>query len=503
MSWLNIKHWAELKDRAWLAACLAVSGTIQLSFISKASIWHDEGYTMGLATQSLSQIISRTARDVHPPLYYLLLHFWLGLFGTSELAARSFSVLAILLIIVISWLLIKRLFGAGSARLAVLLLAIAPFLIRYGQEARMYTWVALFIVLATYLLVVALDRSSRKHLYLYGVVMALALYTHYYSVLFVPLHWLYVWCRGRGLTKARPAKTFSWLSRDWLGTNALIAIMFLPWLPKAYAQFSRVQGGFWISPVDERTLPSTLSSWLNFTDWQASQLSVRLAAVAIVVVSALAWWQNKEARRNLSFLILGAIFAPLAIFGFSLLGRPIYVERYFVFASVFFYLLLAALFYLRPLNLAKVIRPVLLIGLCFVLLNGISQVHRQANHRMRELGQIVNEQFSAGDELVAGELYVYFDFSYYNKTSTPLKLYSPAGITGYGETSLLYDKPELVIEDWAELKPNSGTVWLIGKTGDKDYYRQLPANWRLQARFNAKDSEARKYHLDSRYLATD
>ena len=79
---------------------------------------------MMLSSQSPAQIIARTARDVHPPLYYISLHYWMKLFGMSEIGAPSLSAAFMLGTIIVGYMLAKRLFGHYVGRLAAVLLAL-------------------------------------------------------------------------------------------------------------------------------------------------------------------------------------------------------------------------------------------------------------------------------------------------------------------------------------------------------------------------------------------
>src|SRR5579862_8728984 len=113
----------QLSDGWVLTIALIVGTVVRFVNMAKGSIWHDEGFTMMLAPQSPAQIISRTAHDVHPPLYYITLHYWMKLFGSSEIGARSLSAVLMLAVIPIGYLLVKELFGRPAARLAAVFLA--------------------------------------------------------------------------------------------------------------------------------------------------------------------------------------------------------------------------------------------------------------------------------------------------------------------------------------------------------------------------------------------
>ena len=104
-------------------------------------LWWDEGYSVYFATEPLAQMLRLTAQDIHPPLYYALLHLWLVAFGSaSPLFLRLFSVLIGLLCLPAIWWLARLLYPSRArvALWALLLLALSPIHIFYSQEVRMY-----------------------------------------------------------------------------------------------------------------------------------------------------------------------------------------------------------------------------------------------------------------------------------------------------------------------------------------------------------------------------
>ena len=120
-----------------------------------------------------------------PAALLLLLHFWMGVFGTSDDAVRSLSGVFGVVTLPLAWLAGKRLGGRRLAWAALLLVATSPFAVRYDTETRMYSLVALLTVLGF----LALDRSLRSprpgNLIAVAVVTGLLLYTHYWSLYLV------------------------------------------------------------------------------------------------------------------------------------------------------------------------------------------------------------------------------------------------------------------------------------------------------------------------------
>ena len=85
------RWWTEL-DRplqflALLIPVLAFALALRLIGLERRGIWFDEGVSVIIAQRDVAALLAATRLDVHPPLYYLLLHFWL-LFGSGDFWLR-------------------------------------------------------------------------------------------------------------------------------------------------------------------------------------------------------------------------------------------------------------------------------------------------------------------------------------------------------------------------------------------------------------------------------
>ena len=63
--------------------CLLLATALRILRLGFQPLWWDEGYSVWFATHSLAQMAALTAQDIHPPLYYALLHGWTALLGTG------------------------------------------------------------------------------------------------------------------------------------------------------------------------------------------------------------------------------------------------------------------------------------------------------------------------------------------------------------------------------------------------------------------------------------
>ncbi len=127
-----------------LSAVTLLGAGFRFYEIGKQPLWLDEAFSVWMGQHSIPQIITLTiAIDQHPPLYHFLLHLWIGIGGNSEAWTRSLSALFGILTIIVVFFLGKTLSGPVTGLLAALVLALSPFHIQYGQETRVYTFLAL------------------------------------------------------------------------------------------------------------------------------------------------------------------------------------------------------------------------------------------------------------------------------------------------------------------------------------------------------------------------
>jgi hypothetical protein len=214
--------------RLALTIALLAGAAVRLLRLDWQPIWWDEGYSVYFATEPLARMAWLTAQDIHPPLYYALLHGWITLLHNSTPAAlRILAVLCAAPAILLIGVLAADLFPARPriVLLAMLLLALNPLHLFYSQELRMYG-LALTLGLAAsiaywrFISAIHQDRWWLPAL-AYWLLATLSLYTLYYCAFLLLAHW--VWAVWR-LRRA----PWDWLRAALPGAAA--AIVFLPWL---------------------------------------------------------------------------------------------------------------------------------------------------------------------------------------------------------------------------------------------------------------------------------
>ncbi|MDM8520641.1 glycosyltransferase family 39 protein [Anaerolineales bacterium HSG6] len=412
-----------------LLLIIFVGFCLRLYNLGAQSLWYDETVSAYLASLPPLELIAHTARDIHPPGYYLLLHSWTRLVGHTEFALAYFSLIFGLLTIPLSYLLGKRLFNRSVALWTAALMTCSPFGIWYAQEVRMYTLGAALGLLVVYCLVrgthfeqisVQLrnpisqrNRVSRNRHWLgYWLSATLGLYSlYYFAFLLIPVNMFF----GGYLLALKVFKTF----RVYIITNLLIVVSYIPWLPTFWRQATNPPVPPWRN-FDLSDLPQiVLEIWTVLSLGQSVQtVTVWPILLLMLVLFALGVWQlSRQVPTNL-FLLLTYLIAPIGlILGLSFI-TPLYHVRYIFIYSPPFYMLVAlgiALF-----SAKRVLHPyfntLLFLPIFLTSLYSIQQLHTNPLYQAddyRAAVQYIENQWQPGDILISNAGYTYPAVLYY------------------------------------------------------------------------------------------
>ena len=209
---------------------LVLFGLCLLAFALRAhrlaaqSLWSDEDITLDRAGLPLRELLASLPVE-QAPGYYVLVHLWTRLAGDGDLALRYPSLLAGVLAVPLAAYVGARLADRDSGLLLALIVAVHPFLVYYGQEARMYA-LLMTLALAAVAFMLRASRSGRPDAWaLCGALVAATLYTHYYGALIIV--GLGGWAFFDLLARDRGRL------RGWLLSGLVAALLFGPWLPRA------------------------------------------------------------------------------------------------------------------------------------------------------------------------------------------------------------------------------------------------------------------------------
>ncbi|HEY7422153.1 MAG TPA: glycosyltransferase [Gaiellaceae bacterium] len=348
-----------------IAALTTFAFALRLALAGAQSLRLDESLSLKEAQLPLGTMVNNLFRwDVHPPLYYTFLHVWVWLTGTSVLALRVPSVIFGAAAVPLLYAVARRFTSERGATFAAAIGATSPFWIWHSDEARMYTLLLVLSLAALWRLFVAYERNRPRDWVVYGLVLGMSLYSHYFAILMLPVH--AVW-----LLLQRPPRAV--VLRRWLPAVVGAASLLLAWLlvmvvHDGVGGVAAINTGVRESPLAFSFLSGFYTFFLfllvyvlgygqighgaGILGLAAAVLAGGWPLVAVfgVVSGRLGRWLRSREAAVLGFWIA---FSLVTVYLLNIWKGNVWMQRYLIAVS-------PALFVLLGAALARVIRPVML-----------------------------------------------------------------------------------------------------------------------------------------------
>ncbi|HEY2777169.1 MAG TPA: glycosyltransferase family 39 protein [Gaiellaceae bacterium] len=275
-----------------------------------AGFWIDEGISVGISHEHWTSIPHLLRQDGSPPLYYMLLGIWVRLFGDSEAATHTLSLVFGLACVPLAYFAGRAVFGRTAALAAAVLTSLDPFLTYYAQETRMYELEALLSLVVAWSYVEGILRGKRAWTPVFVLATALLAYSH---------NWGLFLCVGLA------AATFGF-ARDRLGlfgvAAAGVAVLYVPWVPTLLSQ-ARHTGAPW------STRPSVHDLFLSAgTVIGGDAAFVALILVGGAALGGLLLHERTQERREIAAL-LTVVWVTVVVAFISSQISPAWTARYF------------------------------------------------------------------------------------------------------------------------------------------------------------------------------
>jgi uncharacterized membrane protein len=335
-----------------LLAIVLIGLFLRVYQLGTQSIWLDESVSISISGLSVPQLVQAAAPDVHPPLYYFLLHYWMMVFGTSASAVRLLSVLFGVLAIPMIYVVGRQLFNKGVGLVGALILALSSFNIYYSQEARMYSLLVLLALVSMYFFWRFLQQSNLVSSVGYVLSTTLLVYTHYFGWFVLIAQNIYV------VTLLLLSKNRTYKLRHWVAVQAIVLALYVPWMGIAVNQASqRLTVGESVGQLLQPTIVTIIQTFGIYSDSSVllSALFLALSALSLFaykrVRGSMDWKAPLKAFESYSWevhiqdatpvyflvvLLLSINVIPSVI---SYFYTPVYYYRYTIAASVALYLL--------------------------------------------------------------------------------------------------------------------------------------------------------------------
>ncbi len=297
------------------------------------SYWIDEAWTIFYANLSPNELWDylRTIRAV-PPLYHLLTLYWVALFGDGEYALRFFSLWFSVLAIPLSYRLGTTVGGSRLGFLVALLMTLSPYQVWHAQDARNYSMLTAASVMSMWSFLNLWRRGSWSWWVLYVFGTTWTLLVHYHGLIVIGIqglfflltwrqHWRFYisWGLTLGLSLFPLILWMRFGSNNWQNDHWLPLVGLL----ESYARGARAYsiGEF---------VPSSLGLWLVL-----GFVGLYLCGLMQTMREA---WQDWRGFMLLSFLLSYTLAPNLAVWVFSQLRSPVYLERYLIPVQVGYFI---------------------------------------------------------------------------------------------------------------------------------------------------------------------
>lgn len=298
----------------------------------KRDLWYDELYSIKLAKEGVPANIENTENN-QPPLYQIILHFWMKFFGSDKIAVRSLSILfgmvSIWLIYEVSYLLFEQ----KAALLSSFLVAVSNFHIYYSQETRDYAMFTALTLASFLFLIKSLETAKTRFFIYYFIVTSFLYYAHNYALFIILAQNLFFLIRW---------EKYKRLKFKWFFAQAGAFVLFMPWLPSLFKQIEVKH--LIISPPSLNNLFETLEIYIDFGKRDLILLFIVVIFFIILLLIKKGGDSSALGGADKVALLSLWLFCPIVIaLVISKLLFPIYIVRYTICASAAFYIILARL----------------------------------------------------------------------------------------------------------------------------------------------------------------
>lgn len=413
------------KKNKYIHIGIIVLGIVFISLSAfHENIWFDESYSVSIARHSFSEIWNITGHDVHPPLYYWILHIIWMIFGDQNIAFRLFSVLAIAILGVLGYTHIRKDFGEKVGMLFSFLVYFLPVICIYSQEIRMYS---LAYLLVTIMAIYAyrfyksvkdknVMKNQNKNLIIFAIFSILSCYTHYYAlataglinlILFIFLIKNVLKARKQKDLDIKNKKEISKPLKKFIIAAIIQVILYIPWLLFLIEQMTRVGGGFWI-----QLNLNTLIEVPSFQFRVQTDSTINATAIISLIVSILLYiyigYRIYKAKKNkekilpavISIIIYITVIAAVLII--SLIGSPILVGRYLLTLTGLYIFVFA--FFMAKEERKWVTKMICVIILILSFIGNYNTIKNNYDTTNQEVMSFMEENIQKGDIIIYNEI---------------------------------------------------------------------------------------------------
>ncbi len=472
-----------------LVALITLAGVaLRVSTMLARGLWLDEAISIAQAGRTLERVIETLANGVHPPLFHVLLHYWMKTIGSGEVAIRSYAVIWGVLAIPAAFWAARIIYGRRAGLLAAALVAYSPYHIWYSQEARMYSMMFFFAMMSLGFMALALKTNLPRDWWGYAIFTLLGMFTHYFFSFFVLgeviYYVLFVLIGGHLKRRRDDTSVFEWrrplsifkeerTAGPWLFVMVVLTVLFSLWLSRSI---------FLPSPTNTPNNALTASaagSGLGYGQ-EAPTLAWRIDDVWLVFVELLAGFHAGPAMYAMvamwpliiSFSLVVTDFMrpvgkrsmlpPVAACGILIIAAlgmwqgQVLASRYFIAVSAPAFLVGAAILADLPKHVRSIVIGALIVASIGLWENQSFDTKNLMRYDTREVVGMIVDGYDEGDVVIYEPFYLKPVVTYYLPSTIPSYPFPQ-----YADNADLRRAKIKLIQDLDRITGDSRHVWLI------------------------------------------
>ncbi len=369
--------------------------------IDAAGIWLDEAHSIFQAHKNIGAIINDSAKDQNPPLYFILLNFWVKLFGNSVSSVRGLSCIFNILSVPLIFLYARKNINIIAALFASLVFIFSDIQLYYAQETRVFSLVGLLCI-TSFILFESIRKNTKLNwlqIIFLAVVNSLMLYAHYLSVFIIAAQ-LFV---ALLFYKSKPNHF-----KQLIISGIVALILFSPWLGKVLLNIPEA-GNFWLTKPNFGNIKGIFISFSG--NKLITVIYMLIIASGLYFLFKNSTNSNKKTDNKYVFTILMSwAFLPIVTTYIIAYFTPVFLIRYLLYCSIGLFLLIGFIISAYPIK--DFYKLIIVIGIVLLTATTIKFGQTKGENWLASVDK-VKELKNSDCDVILSAYYTNTAFSYY------------------------------------------------------------------------------------------
>lgn len=381
-----------------------ISLIISIPLIYFNSIRLDEAQSIWQVSHSIPEILDIVGRDVHVPLYHIILHFWQGIFDNSIISARYLSLLISIISIPLVYILASKIYNKKIALMTTIVFVLSPFISWYANEARMYSLLLLLAVLNSIFFINILKGSGLMSWIGFIITAILGIYTHYFYWLFLLSNALFYIVNYKKFSKK--------LLLQFISTGIILILSIIPWIYYVITLGSAAN----TKPILQS--PTSIDFFNVFSQYifgfQPDIInSIILSSWPVIVIIIFTSLQRKLKYSVFTTFVIFQILIPIGLAFIMSYLRPIFLSRYLIITALFLYMYLVYIIETYFIKQSLILYTILILGIGSSLLLQITSPYTPTKENFENMSIYLTAKATARDVIVLSAPFIIYPFEYY------------------------------------------------------------------------------------------